>query len=349
MLLYMDVPYYAGVNQSEYAGQFNFDARPLINFGNVNNEGLEISANYRFSIGELKGDVGVNFSIIRNEVTKLVTDSTLNGSLGVNLYGLNMTAVGQPMAQFYGYKTDGLFTWEDAAYDSDGDVYIWNQPYVIKEDGDTSFAQKRAEPGDFRFQDTNGDSILTNQDRVVLGNPIPKFIFGFNLSLEYKGFDLNMFFEGKFGHKIFNGNKYYYMNHRETGNKLAASLNQYYDPVYDNDGNLLYEGNTNTDLPRLFRFDRNRNIINVSDFYIESGNYVRLKNLQIGYTFPGKIINLAKIEKFRIFIGAKNLLTFTKYTGFDPEVGNDNYYQIGIDKGGYPHNRMYLFGFNIVF
>ena len=349
MLIYKNVPYYAGINQSEYSGQFAYDARPLVNIGNVNNEGFEFSGNYRFNIGAVKGDVGGNFSIIRNEVTSFDEDTVLEGSLGVNLYGLNMTTAGQPMAQFYGYRTDGLFTWDDAAYDAEGNVYIWNQPYTINTRGDTIYAQPKAQPGDFRFQDTNGDNMVNNDDKVVLGNPIPKFIFGFNFDLEYKGFDVSLFFEGKFGHQIFNGNKSYYMYQNNAGNKLDIALDQYYDDVYDSEGNLLYEGNTDTDLPRLTRIDKNYNFTRVSDFYIEDGAYVRLKNLQIGYTFPAKILDPVNIEKFRIYVGARNLLTFTKYTGFDPEVGSDNYYQIGIDKGGYPQNRMYLGGINIVF
>ena len=197
--------------------------------------------------------------------------------------------------------------------------------------------------------DTNGDGRINNDDKVILGSPIPKFIFGCNINLFYKGIDLSMFFEGKFGHKIFNGNKYYYLNHREAGNKLDISLDQYYDDIYDSEGNLLYEGNTDTDLPRLSMFDRNYNFIYVSDFFLEDGSYVRLKNLQIGYTLPANISEMIKIQKFRIYAGARNLLTFTKYTGFDPEVGSDNYYQIGIDKGGYPQNRMFLAGINIEF
>jgi hypothetical protein len=200
--------------------------------------------------------------------------------------------------------------------------------------------------------------LLNDDDKTMIGNPIPDFIMGFSANLEYKNFDMNLFFEGKFGQDIFNGSKIYLMQQEVGENRLKDVLNQYWDPIYDEDGNLVIEGNTNTSLPRLDPRGENGNFARVSDFYVEDGSYLRLKNIQIGYTIPVSLTGKAGIERFRIYLGAKNLITITKYTGFDPEVGlvydddleTSDVLQQGIDKiGNYPHNRMFMLGVNLQF
>jgi TonB-linked SusC/RagA family outer membrane protein len=373
MLIYETLPSTAGIYQYwEHTSQLGGDARPISNIGKVINKGIEFTVGYRKVLGDLKASLDFNGSFVNNEVIDIAGDSLYSGTDGVNLVNICLTTEGYPIAQFNGFKTDGLFTWDDAAIDVDGNVYIWNQPFTldityeiddITNDTigiiiDTAYMQKRAKPGDFRFVDVNGDSVLNDKDRVMIGNPIPKFIIGFSASLEYKNFDLSLFFEGKFGQDIFNGSKIYLMSQEVGENRLTDVLNQYWDPIYDEDGNLILEGNTNTSLPRLDPRSENFNFARVSDFYVEDGSYLRLKNLQIGYTVPGSLTGKAGIEKFRVYLAVKNLITITKYTGFDPEVGliynpekgKTDVLQQGIDKiGNYPHNRMFLVGVNLQF
>jgi TonB-linked SusC/RagA family outer membrane protein len=359
MLIYETLPSIVGMYQYwEHTSQLGGDARPISNIGKVINKGVEFTVGYRKVLGDLKASLDFNGSFVRNEVIDIAGDSLYSGTDGVNLVNICLTTEGYPIAQFNGFKTDGIFTWDDAAIDEDGNVYIWNQSFRLNAAGDTTYMQRRAKPGDFRFVDMDGNGLLNDDDKTMIGNPIPDFIMGFSANLEYKNFDMNLFFEGKFGQDIFNGSKIYLMQQEVGENRLKDVLNQYWDPIYDEDGNLVIEGNTNTSLPRLDPRGENGNFARVSDFYVEDGSYLRLKNIQIGYTIPVSLTGKAGIERFRIYLGAKNLITITKYTGFDPEVGlvydddleTSDVLQQGIDKiGNYPHNRMFMLGVNLQF
>ena len=367
MIDYQTLPSTAGMYQfPEDVTNLGGDARPLVNFGKIENKGIEFTIGYRTMEGNLKAQFDFNGTLVRNKVLDLVSDSLDKGSVGVNLTDICLTAEGNPMAQFNGYMTDGLFTWADAATNAEGEVYIWNQPYTIA-GPDTIYAQSKAKPGDFRFVDANGDGKINDFDRRIIGNPQPKFIMGFSTTLGYRSFDLNIFFEGKFGQKVFNGAKLEYMNQLAGPNRLKDVLDQYREPVYSNPldpnyapGTLLFEGNTDTDLPRLDGKSENVNLARVSDFFVEDGSYLRLKNIQLGYTIPVSFSSKIGIEKFRIFVGAKNLLTFTRYSGWDPEFdsspvvdyasGKKDMLEQGIDRvSNYPQNRMFLVGVNLQF
>jgi hypothetical protein len=160
-----------------------------------------------------------------------------------------------------------------------------------------------------------------------------------------------MAFQGTYGNKIFNGAKFGLMPQGPGRNRSLDVLNQYYSPIYDRSGNLLDPGNTGSSLPRLsVPADANQNFTKISDFYVEDGSYLRLKTIQIGYTIPKNISEILKIESLRVYIGAKNLLTFTKYSGYDPEIGGSDALTQGIDKAGnYPKPKMFLFGVNLRF
>jgi TonB-linked SusC/RagA family outer membrane protein len=352
MLIYETLPAIAGMYQNpSYVYQLGGDARPISNIGSVTNKGIELSLGYKKMEGDLRGSVDFNYTFLKNEVTNMEdVDSSYNGTLGVNMTNICLTSEGFPISQFNGYKTDGIFTHEQSATNAKGVVYIWDQPYTISSKGDTVFMQKTAKPGDIRYVDVNNDSIFNNEDKVNIGSPIPKFIFGFSVNLEYKIFDLNIFLEGKFGHEIFNGSKYNYMTQDIGANRLTSVLDQYYEDIYDKNGVLLVKGNTNTTLPRLDYTGTNGNFTKVSDFYVESGNYMRLKNIQLGITLPVAISQKIGVDKLRIYVGAKNLLTFTKYSGFDPEIATSSIVAQGIDKmGNYPQNKMFLIGINLQF
>ncbi len=358
MLLYQPQPSLSGIYQfASDVYQLGGDARPIVNVGSIENRGLELSLGYKKMSGSLRQSADFNITFVKNKVLDLKGDSLMYGSVGVNLSPITITKEGYPMCQFYGFKTDGIFTEEDAAVDERGNVYIWNQPYTININGDTVYAQRRAMPGDLRFVDVNNDSTINNGDRTIIGSPLPKFTLGFSYNIEYKGFDMNLFFQGCFGNKIFNGTKNWLYNQDVGGNRSTDLLDQYRSPVYDDEGNLVDAGNTNTTMFRLDPKGNNGNLTRVSDIYLENGSYLRLKNIQIGYTLPAKITQHVGIESFRIYVGAKNLFTITKYTGFDPEIGpnvaapeTQRNLLMGTDKGAtYPQTRMYLTGINMTF
>lgn len=340
------------------AGAYQFDehvganvygsvSNPLVNMGSVRNEGIEISLGYRKAEGELKANFDFNCTFLRNEVIDIQGDSSYAGRVGVNLNNFILISEGYPVSQFNGYVTDGLFKSNQAALNNRGQVYIWDQPFTLRPNGDTLYAQPNAKPGDLKFIDQNNDGIIDAADRVNIGSPVPKFVFGFSTNLSYKIFDFTMFWEGKFGHKIFNGSKFYLNYAPDNTNRAKAALDAYREPVTV-DENLVLPGNTTTDQPRL----ENVNYSVVSDFYVESGNYVRLKNLQIGVTIPQKFTNIVGVDKLRIYGGATNLLTITKYTGFDPEIARTDgeVEQMGVDAAGnYPQSRTFIFGVNIQF
>jgi hypothetical protein len=184
-------------------------------------------------------------------------------------------------------------------------------------------------------------------DKTVIGNPNPKFTFGFSINLEYKGFDLNCFFQGSYGNQIFNANKSGWYNSSGQANWIKDALNAYRDPVYDENGNMIDPGNTTSNQFRLYGSTGDN--YRISDWYVEDGSYIRLKSAQLGYTLPEAFTQKYGVQKLRIYVGGSNLITLTKYTGMDPEIaGNDPTY-FGIDGGVYPQAKMYNVGVNATF
>jgi TonB-linked SusC/RagA family outer membrane protein len=342
---------------SRIAGTYN-GSYPEVNVGSLRNQGYEVTITGRKSEGELQGSIDLNFSGVRNEVLSLAEDSLLNGRVHT-LEPTNLTCIGQPVAQFYGYQTDGLFRETDPTIQDGRWTIITNQPYVEDEEGNRTYAQFKAAPGDFRYKDTNDDGALNADDKVNLGSPLPKLVFGFNINLEYKGFDLSAFFNGTLGNKILNGTKQYTYYLQGYGNHAKAFADRYVEKdIYawvgevGGDSMLVVKQNLDTDIPR----NNPENYNKVSDFFIEDGSYLRLKNLVIGYTIPRSVTSKIGIDKFRVYAGAKNLFTLTNYTGIDPEVAGINpqgnstaILESGVDLGVYPVTRMYYFGVNIAF
>jgi hypothetical protein len=300
---------------------------PYVNGGKIQNKGVELSATYRDKGHAINYSIGGNITFIKNKVIEFglpYNDGIYaNGS---NSYKVNITQEGSSVAQFYGLKTDGIIQTQEEA-----DALQKAQPGV--------------KPGDFKYKDLNGDGVINEMDRTNIGSPLPKFTYGFNADLSYKNFDLSLFFQGSYGNKIFNGTKHL-MQSSSYFNKTEDMLDRWTGP-----------GTTN-DRPRLS--DQATNNLQISDYYIESGSYLRLKVIQLGYTIPEKYIKRMKMDKIRVFVGAQNLLTFTKYSGFDPEIGqntnniNGERYQsptdFGVDRGGtYPQARTWQFGINASF
>lgn len=329
------------------------DTYPLVNIGAVRNEGVEISLGFKKAEGEVKANFDFNCTFLRNKVINIQGDSIYTGRVGVNLNNFILNAEGSPISQFVGYQTEGIFHKNQAAINKRGQVYIWDQPYTLRPNGDTLYAQPNAKPGDLVYRDISGpagipDGVIDSYDRVNIGSPVPKFVFGFSTNISYRIFDFTMFWEGKFGHKIFNGSKFYLEYAPDNTNRKKSALDAYREKVVSADPSLVLDENTGSDKPRI----NSQNYSTVSDFYIESGNYVRLKNIQLGITVPQKYSQYFGIDKIRVYGGATNLLTFTKYTGFDPEIGraDNDLKQLGVDAAGnYPQSRTYTFGVNIQF
>ena len=344
MLMDQEVPAVAGTYSM---GQYFDDDQtlPEVNIGSVRNKGFEFTLGHKKSIQDLKYSLDVNIGIVRNEIIELSTDSILTGSAH-NVSPITLTCVGSPISEYYGYKTEGLFRDSDPVAIIKNKEVITNQPFSINADGDTAYAQPTAVPGDVRYADLNGDGKITETDKTSLGSPLPKFTFSFSLSFEYKGFDLNLFFNGTYGNRIFNGTKQYLYYSQGNGNRLAVFADRYKNEVVK-DGFVVVKENTDTDIPRL----NANNYTKPSDFFIENGSFLRLRNIQLGYTIPFSLSEKAGIEKLRIYVGAKNLLTITSYKAFNPEVSSGDFgaMGLGIDFGNYPATRMYLLGANLQF
>jgi len=289
---------------------------PTQNIGEVKNSGLELAINHRKTLGDIKYAVGGNIAFVNTEVVYLGEggEPISTGRVQSANANVSRTEVGQPIAGFYGYVTDGIFqnTEEVAAH---------------------AFQSEQTQPGDIRFKDLDGDGIINENDQTYIGNPTPDFTYGANFSLDYKSFDFSLFLLGAYGNDIYNATVRYDFTYV---NRPVSELNRW-----------TGEGSTNEN-PRVSLTDPNQNA-RVSDRFVEDGSFMRIKNVQLGYTLPKSVSNRLKIDKFRVYVSAQNLLTFTQYSGLDPEIGALNALEIGIDRGFYPQARTFLGGVQLAF
>jgi len=296
------------------------NAPPVSNVGSVQNKGVELMLNWRNYAQDFRYSFGLNAAYNKNEMTKIGNEEGVLGGASWAVAGMvTRTELGLPIAYFYGYETDGLFQ---------------NQSEIFAHIGSTGkVLQPNAKPGDVRFVDVNRDGKIDPDDRTMIGNPTPDWTFGFNANFEYKQFDIAMLLIGTYGNDIFNG-----MQRQDlpNTNRTTAILDRW-----------TGEG-TSDEIPRFTFLDVNNNY-RVSDLYIEDGSFLRVKNLQIGYTLPANLLNRIKSTKWRFYISAENLFTFTKYTGTDPEIGALSSFDIGIDRGVYPQARTFRLGTSISF
>ena len=300
---------------------------PYLNAGKVENKGLEIELNYKNNDHPFKYDVGVNFSTIANKVLSLSNGMPIAGGRIDNNYNATLTTVGHAIGSFYLYEEEGIF--QNAA-----DIF------------GHAFQSLNVQPGDVKFKDQNGDGIINDSDRAFLGSAIPKYTFGATINLEYRNFDLSAFFQGQYGNKI-----YSQVNMDIEGFYRAFNVTQ---RVYDEH----WHGEaTSNSMPRV-SFKGAGNNKYPSSRFLEDGSYVRLKNVQVGYTIPNKIVSRYHIKSLRIYVTGQNLWTLTNYTGLDPEmhvsdnVRRDTYggdVGAGIDWGTYPSARSYIVGLNLNF
>ena len=286
------------------------EERPLANVGDMKNSGWEFELGYKWNVADAHFAIKGNASYLKNELKNLGNDTGfLNYGISQFSDGGTRAENGQPFPFFYGYKTDGII--QNAA-----EAAAYNAKYGTNK-----------QPGDFRFVDTNDDGKITSDDRTNIGNGVPDWTFGLNFDAEWKGFDLGIFFQGVSGADVFDAT---YRQDIASGNYPTWVLQRW-----------TGEGTSNT-VPTL---GNSENWV-CSDMYIQDGSYLRLKNITLGYTLPRNLTKKINISRLRIYARAENLFTWTKYWGFDPEIGSGST-SLGVDYGVYPQARTYTLGFNI--
>ncbi len=298
---------------------------PILNVGKMRNKGVEIEINWTDKVGDWEYNVGLNLTTTHNEVTELADAEQVIKGEGLK-YGtehfVTQTRVGQPIGGFYLYRTDGIFQSDDEA-----------SQYVNKEG---KKYQPDAKAGDIRFQDLNGDGVIDENDKAYCGSGIPKAEVNLNLGFSWKGLDFSTVIGSGWGHKLYNGNRYFYEGMNSGTNFLTSTLDAW------------TPKNTNTDVPRAVLQDRNGNT-RESDRFLENGNFIRLRQLQIGYTLPSSLLKPIYVEKLRVYASGDNLLTWTNYSGIDPEFSNSNVLNTGIDRHIYPFTRSFTVGVQLTF
>ncbi|UOQ73987.1 SusC/RagA family TonB-linked outer membrane protein [Hymenobacter cellulosilyticus] len=290
------------------------------------NRGIDLaitSNNFAGDAGGLSWTTSLNVSAYRNEITSLGAGKPFDGQNTRGGGNLVRYEAGVPFGSFYGYVADGLFqTPED----------VKNHAVQVAGTDPT----KSTAPGDIRFKDLNNDGIINDQDRTFIGDPNPSFTYGLNNTLGFKGFDLNIFLQGSQGNDVYNLNRYY----TEGGLYGASNASTITLDRWTGAG-------TSNDIPRAVAGDPNQNL-RISSHYIEDGSYMRVKLLTLGYTLPVELGKKIYTQRVRVYVSSQNLLTFTKYKGFDPELGNQGG-SFGVDRGVYPQARTFLAGINIGF
>jgi TonB-linked SusC/RagA family outer membrane protein len=286
---------------------------PYVNAAEVLNKGLEGALNYNGKIGKFNYRLGINGSTLQNEVLSLGTgNEALRGAI-ISGEVATLTEIGSPIGAFYGYRVAGV-------YQNNEEITRYPNQGIVR-------------PGDLRFEDINGDGLISPDDRTYLGSPIPDLIYGFNLGFDVAGFDFSVDFNGVSGNKILNSKQMA----RGFGfpNFEAVFLDRWTGPGTNNVEPRI----TNGGYPNF----------SVSDRFLEDGSFMRLRSMQIGYTFPEKWLSKAKMSNLRIYLSGNNVMLWTNYSGYSPEIGSENVLQVGIDGGIYPTARTFLLGLNANF
>ncbi len=309
-------------------GILNPNSYPTINGGDVRNRGIELALGYHNSIGDFNFSINGNISYNNNEVLNVPSaDSIIHGESSVLFNGSSefyRTQNGYPIGYFYGYKTDGIFqdTSEIRLYANDG------QPI-----------QPSAKPGDVKFVDTDGDGKITTDDRTMIGTPWPKYAYGISFNADYKGFDLSVIVQGVSGNDVVNGVR---PMDNIKANWTGETLERWHGP------------GTSNKYPRLVN-GSSVNWTNISDLYIQNGSYLKVRSINLGYDLSQSILK-GKVAQFRLYVSVVNAFTFTKYKGYDPEIGYGDYdynryanFSTGVDIGTYPQSRQYLVGLGVKF
>lgn len=312
-LLIPNIPV-SGINGTGAPGA----SAPTLNAGTVKNSGFEFSIDYKDKISDaLTFSVGYNVTFLKNKVTEVNNGTGFieGGAFGVGQPAPSRMEVGKPMGYFYGYKTDGIFQ---------------TQAEVDAHPSQVALGANAA-PGDIRYVDLNGDGVIDTKDKTDIGNPIPDATMGFNLQLNYKSLDFAVFTFASVGNDMVRN----YERTLSDANPINYVLDRWTGP------------GTSNSTPRVTTGATSNNVF--SNYFVEDASYVRIQNVQLGYTLNPEISKRAGVSKLRLYAGVNNLYTFTKYKGFDPGASNGAPIGGGIDYGFYPIPRTYLMGLNINF
>ena len=301
-----------------YVGQ----GAPMSNLGDMRNWGHEFEIGWQQQVGDFHYSINANASLLRNRLINLGNESgeavyQSNGASGIGDYVKGSNGMVWPY--FYGMKTDGIFQ-------------NWDEVNNYR-DKNGNLMQPSAQPGDVRFVDVNGDGFVNDDDRTMIGKGMPDWTAGLTMNADWNGFDATLFFQGSFGNDVFD---YCMRGDIPAQNRPGWVLDRW-----------IGEGTSNR-IPRMTNANPNQNWRS-SDLWVKDGSYVRLKTAQLGYTLPEKWTKVVFIKKFRVYVAGENLLTFTKYEGFDPEMASDGYTTIGVDRGIYPQARTITIGASITF
>ncbi len=300
-------------------------ANPILNVGKMRNTGIEFEVNYQDSKAGWDWNLGLNLSTTSNKVLELSDAEQVIYGEGLK-YGTEhfptQTMVGKPIGSFYLYRTDGIFQSNEEAANYRNSKGEKLQPY--------------ADAGDIKFVDVNGDGVIDDQDKEYCGSGIPKLEVNLNLNVAWKGIDLMAVIGSAFNYKIYNGNRYLYESMNAGSNFLSTTMNAW------------TPQNTDTTVPRAIFNDPNGNL-KESDRFLENGNFLRMRQLQIGYTLPASLTRKVYIENLRFYVSAENLFTITNYKGVDPEFSRANVLNTGIDRLIYPFTRSFTIGAQLTF
>lgn len=354
MLMESQLPSYMGTRGNTSSAL----KAPWGNFGEINNRGLEVSVTTHNLRGKLIWDTDFQISFNRN---KLIA---LDGSPSAHIEGygqwndvVSLTEVGDPLFNFYGYVTDGI-------YQDVNDLMNSPRPEGYPGEGESFMFGGTTYVGDIKYKDISGpdgkpDGIIDAYDRTSIGSPMPDFTFGLNNSFSYKNIDLSVFINGMYGNDVMNYTSINLSNMKSIwSNQLGvvrdrASLvpiDGNYEGNWWDDVNNVKVDNSNSTLPRAVVTDPNDND-RISDRYIEDGSFIRIKNITLGYTLPQRLVERFNLGNVRAYTSIENVATFTKYTGFDPEVGasTQSANVFGLDNGRYPSPQVFTIGLNVSF
>ncbi|GHV40113.1 SusC/RagA family TonB-linked outer membrane protein [Bacteroidia bacterium] len=357
LLMEASLPGFAGTNGQGALG------KPWVNLGSLENKGIELTLN---TVNIDKKDFlwrsNFIFSLNRNKVRSINTVSgIITGSTNGNSWGVtesvvvNRTMVGRPIGEFYGYQVIGRFEKATDFYYTDKDGKIKNTPVRAGLDINETTG---VWIGDYIYKDQNGDGMITEDDRAVIGNPEPKFTFGIGNTFSYKGFDLSISLSGSYGNDVINYAQRFMGNpYRNTSNLFTSAFDyarlDLIDPGMGNDYRNVKIVGGDPHAPRLALGTKTSDYNFVfSDRFVEDGSYLRIQNISFGYNLPRALISKAGIQNLKIYTNIQNLYTFTKYKGYDPEVGStyvDGNWLNGYDDGRYPSPRIYTVGINATF
>lgn len=314
----------------------------------IRNQGVELQIDGRaVSTQDFKLNLSGNISINRNKVLDMGGANMILSAGAERSYITHVTQEGQPVGSFYGFKVIGMVRQKDVDnLAADNAVYSaatqsFPAGYVLKGPARSTASTNPLRPGDLIFQDVNGDGVVNDADKQVIGSPYPKLTYGFSVNATYKDFDANIGFNGSYGNQVLDGQDYYLFNMEGSGNQYSIVKDRYRSEEQPGNGQVY----------RAARGGTQSNSTRLSTFYLQDGSYLRCANITLGYNLPAALVSKARVSGLRLYVNVNNAFTITKYKGYNPEVDYNNGANLtpGVDYGKYPLARGYNVGAKITF